>query len=349
MADVYRKIIVDCMITAHASPRWKGARTEQQRVLQNELLARRRSEAVKKAIVEKLRAKLCDFSLEFVFDQSIVDDDSLPDGGVLVGAVSRGQNDSLIAAKGDRSNDDPLYRRVDIDVRIARKLDEAIPTEVVHAYKQATKSRFWYVSASAGIGLHVGPGVNVVFVELRDTYGRKATGIAYAAGAGVGVSGIGELISKMAKKDLLRAAVSASFGDEASFYTDKDVGWGDFHGRRIRYTSASIQIVAGYEWSYISFSNMGPGAQSIPVGGASLAADASASASIGVGLLYLFDVPNDWVIRRYTATEWHTHTSGWVTTHSLPLHFSTGSADLRSSMVELDRFTETVSRDFRDQ
>lgn len=349
MGDVHRKIVVDCRITAHASPRWKGARTEQQRVLENAMLAQRRMEAVKRVVVEKLRAKLCDVSLEFLFDQSIADDDSLPNHGVLVGAVNRGQVDSLAAARGDRSNDDSLYRRVDIAVRIARRLDEAVPTEVVHAYKQGTKSRFWYVSASAGIGLHALGGVNVVFVELRNTYGQKATGVAYAAGPGVGLSGIGTLISKVAKKELLRAAVSASFGDEASFRTDAEVGWGDFHGRKIRYTSASIQIVAGYEWSYISFAGMGGGAQSIPVGGPSIAADASASASTGVGLLYLFDVPNDWVVRRYTATEWHALTSDWITTHSLPIHFATGSADLRAAMPVLDRFADKVSTDFRAQ
>jgi hypothetical protein len=348
MGDVYKKLVVNCMITAHASPRWRGARSEQQRVAKNEQLALQRAEAVKKVIEQKLRDKLIGYSLEFFFDQTVSDEDSLPNNSVVMGAISRGQRDSIVAANGDRSNDDELYRRVDIDVRIARKLNEEIPTEVVHRYKQPTKSRFWYVSASAGIGLHLGAGVNVIFIELRNNY-QKAVGVAYASGVGVGLSGIGHLISTMSKTELLRAAASASFGDEASFSTDTEVGWGDFHGRRIRYTSASIQIVFGVEWSYLSFSNMGGGAQSIPVGGLSIAADATLSGSTGVGILYLFDVPDDWVVQRYTATEWHTYTSRWITSHSLPIRFATGSSDLNQSISIIDEFVWRMSRDFRNQ
>ena len=348
MGDVHKKAIVECTITAHASPRWKAARNEQQRVLQNELLAKKRAEAVKRAIEQKLRAKLSDYHLDFRYDQSVVDDDSLPNNAVLIGSINRGQRDTIVAANGNRLNNEEKYRRVDVDVRIARKTEEDIPTQVVHKYNQPTKSKFWYVGVSAGIGLHVGAGVNVVFVELRNLY-QKATGVAYAAGVGVGLSGMGEMISKMGKGELLRAAASASFGDEASFSTDKEVGWADFHGRRIRYTSGSVQIVFGYEWSYISFSNMGDGAQSIPVGGGSIAADAGASLSTGVGLLYLFDVPDDWVIKQYTRTEMNTATSEWTTKHNLPIHFATGAADLMKTMPQIDDFTTKVAKDFRDQ
>jgi hypothetical protein len=301
-------------------------------------------------MVQKLQNKLCDYSLEFIFDQSVADDDSLPDGGVLVGSVSRGQTDSLVAAKGDRSNDDPIYRRVDINVRIARRLDEAIPTEVIHHYEKRTKSRDWYVSASAGIALHAIAGVTVLFIELRNTYGQKATGVAYAAGGGIGLSGIGHLISKMSKIQLMRAAASASFGDEASFRTNREVGFSDFHGTRVFYGSASIALVAGYELSSLSFVDMGWGAVNLPVGGVSLsAADVSASLSGGLGLLSLFNVPSDYVVRSYKATQWHTLTSDWVTTHSLPVFFASGSADIRNVMTDVDRFADVVSRDFRDK
>jgi hypothetical protein len=342
------KIIVECKITAHASPRWKGAANERQRVLQNEMLAKKRGEAVKRVIEQQLRSKLSDYSLEFQFDQSILNDDSLPHNTVLIGTESMGQRGSIVAARGNRSNNDEQYRRVDVDVRIARRLDEDITSEVVHKYNQPTKSKFWYVSTSAGIGLHVGAGVNVIFVELRNLY-QKATGVAYAAGVGVGVSGIGDAIKHMTKKDLLRAAASASFGDEASFSTDKEVGWRDFHLRRIRYSSGSVQIVFGYEWSYISFSGLGSGAQSIPVGGGSIAADAGASLTTGVGLLYLFDVPEDYVIKQYTATEINTHTSHWMTNHKLPIHFDTESADVGKSMSKIGEFTTKVATDFRNQ
>jgi hypothetical protein len=119
MGDMYKQIVVNCMITAHASPRWKGARSEQQRVANNEQLALQRAEAVKKIIEQKLRNKLQDYSLKFLFDQTVSDEDSLPDNSVVIGALGRGQRDSIVAAKGNRSSDDEFYRRVDIDVRIA--------------------------------------------------------------------------------------------------------------------------------------------------------------------------------------------------------------------------------------
>jgi hypothetical protein len=346
-----KKIVVDCKITAHASPRWKAAKTEMARVAENEILARRRAEAVRKIFEQKMRAKLSDYSIDFMYDQCLADEDSVANNTVLIGAESRGQRDSIAAAKGDRSNNNQAFRRVDMDVRIARKTEEEIPTRVVHRYKKPTKTQFWYVSVAVGIGLHAGAGVNIIFVQLRNLWDQKATGIAYAAGPGVGLSGVGELARKAFKngKELFRAAVSASFSDETSMVTDRDVGFDDFHGRRIRFTSATIQVVGGVNWSYITFSDMGDGAASVPVGGLSLAADAGVSLSTGVGLLFLIDVPPDWIVREMTTTEWNTYTSEWVTEHSMPVHFETGSADIMKANREIEEFTSKISRDFRQQ
>lgn len=343
------KIIVDCLITAHASPRWKAARTEQDRVVKNEQLARERGQKIKTVIEQQLRNNLSDYSLNFQFDQSVSDEDSLPDNTILIGDISRGQRDSIIAAGGNRSNDEAKYRRVDVAVRIGRKTEEFVPTEVVHKYNQPTKTKFWYVSVGGAVGLHVGAGVNILFVELRNMWDQKATGVAYAAGVGVGISGIGEAISKMTKDELLRAAASASFSDETSFYTDKEVGFNDFHVRRIRYTSAGIQFIVGAEASYITFSNMGKGAESIQVGGVSLAADAGVSLSTGTGLLYLFNVPSDWIIQQHKMTEYDRYTSEWVTNHSASISFASGSSDTTRLLPDISKFTTKVSTDFRAQ
>lgn len=348
MSGIRTKAIIDCKITAHSSPRWRGAPNDRQRIAQNDLLARKRGEAVKGIIEMMLKAKLGDYSPEFRFDQTVTNDESLPNNTVVIGSLSRGQHDSIVAAKGNRMNNEEKFRRVDVEVRIARKTEEDIPSEIVHKYNQPTTSKFWYVSTSAGIGLHVGAGVNVIFVQLRNLY-QSATGVAYAAGAGVGLSGMGELIGKMGKQALLRASASASFGDEASFSTDNEVGWNDFHGRRIRYTSASAQIVFGWEWSYISFSDMGSGAQSIPVGGGSIAADAGASMSTGVGLLYLFNPPPDYEVMQYKSTQFDTHTSNWETKHAVSIYFDTGSSDVANVMHHIVGFTTKVADDFRSR
>lgn len=343
------KIIVDCVITAHASPRWKAARNEQERVQKNEQLARERGQKVKGVIEQQLRTKLSGFDLDFKFDQTISDEDSLPKNTVVIGDVNRGQRDSIVATGGDTKNDEAKYRRVDVEVRIARKTEEFYPTEVVHKYDQPTKTKFWYVSVGGAVGLHVGAGVNLLFVELENMWNQKATGVAYAAGVGVGVSGIGEAISKMTKDQLMRAAASASFSDATSFSTDNDVGFDDFHVRRIRYTSAGIQLIVGAEASYITFSNMGKGAESISVGGVSLGADAGVSLSTGVGLLYLFNVPSDWIIREYTMTEWNSSTSKWVTNLSASLSFESGKSDVTKLMTPISEFTTKVEQDFRSK
>lgn len=344
-----KKIVIECKITAHASPRWKGAKNDSGRIEENEALARRRAEAVKRSFEQKIRAKLADYSIEFIDDQCLADEDDLPDKAVLIGSESRGQRDTIIDAKGERSNNDWIFRRVDMAVRIARKTEEYIPTTVKHRYKHPTKTRIWHVSAAASISLHFTVGVSVVFVELRNMDGQKATGIAYAFGPGIGKSGSSELARHAFKnkKKLQRAAVNASFGEEIRIVTDRDVGFEDFHARRVRYTSASIQFIAGYEWSYLTFYGLGKGAASVPVGGPSIAADAGASANSGEGHLFLIDVPSDWIIREMTWTEWDAVESDWVTEHSASVYFETGSSDIATANGEIDEFAAKISRDFR--
>lgn len=347
MSDTDKTILVECDISAHASPRWRSAKTDQVRIQKNEKLARSRGQAVKSLFQQQLKTKLSKYKIDFKFDQEITDKDSLTSDTVVIGDISKGQRDSLVASGGNKSNDDQLYRRVDVEVRIKRTMYEIIPTTVVYKYQQPTKTEFWYASVAFAAGLHLVAGVNFLIVELRNMWNQKATGIAYAAGVGVGESGIGLAIAEMTKDKILRIAASASFSDETAFTTDKKYGFDDFHVRRIRYTAATAQAGITFEASYLSFSNMGDGAQSIPVGGVGIGPDAGLSLSTGVGLLFLTSVPDDWVILNSNETEWKsTGPSDWITKHNVSIFFESGSYDLVKYNSEIDTFTSAIVKDF---
>ena len=339
--------MVDCQITAHASPRWKAARNEQDRIIKNEKLARERGQKVAAIVEQHLRNNLGEYALDFKFNQSLSHQDTMVPSTVSIGDISYGQTRSIVEAHGDRANDEARFRRVDISVRIAHKTDEFLPYEVIRKSNKSTKTKHWYVSVGGGIGLHVGAGVTLLFVDLRNEWNQKATGAAYAAGVGVGLSGIGEAVAAMTKEQLIRAAASASFSDETRFSTNKEVGFEDFHGRRIRYTSAGIQFVIGGELSYITFSGMGDGAESISVGGVSLAADAGLSLSTGVGLLGLFDVPSDWIVVERKTTKFQRHIAQWDTDLATSVYFPSGSSDANALIPHIGNFVAKVAEDFR--
>lgn len=143
---VSEHLLVDCQIIGHASPRWKTAKTEQQRIENNQVLALKRANAVQQYFETQLRKNLSKFSLKFRYNQTFANDDAVPSGTVVIGTQSRGQQDSIVATGGNKKSVDPNYQRVDLSIRIARKTTEIYPTKVKHVYNQYTKTKFWYVS-----------------------------------------------------------------------------------------------------------------------------------------------------------------------------------------------------------
>src|SRR5262249_7879381 len=132
-----------------------------------------------------------------------------------------------------------------------------------------------------------------------------------------------------------------------SFGTDEDVGFEDFHGCRVRYTSAGLSVGIGYSASYLTFYGLGSGAASIPVGGWNKGLDASAS--LNEGVLHLYRVPKDYIIEPIDVDAWDTYTSEWVTEHSVSLYFNDGSADLTPGRVDLGNFALRVAQDVQTQ
>jgi hypothetical protein len=341
--DTFQQLLANCQIVGHASPRWKGAQTEKARIANNDVLADQRGVAVKKLFEPALRKALRGYAVQFRYDLSVADDDNLPDQQTMViGTGGRGQRETIIAAKGNKFANDPQYKRVDLSVSISKKTTESFEDRVLHRYDAPTKTKFWYVSVAAGVGVYAGAGCSYLFIKLRNMYDQEASGSAYVCGGGVGWT--------PKALDFRKWFASASFGDEASFYTDDDVSFEDFHLRRIRYTSATIAVFGGYNWSYISFSNMGSGAQSISVGGPSLGGtDIGAAANVNTGLLFLFNYPPDYISRTFYLSELKKNTSQMKTRHNLTVYFPTQSAVPSGSLSEIETFAAEVANDILDQ
>lgn len=323
-------LTVDCKIVGHASPRWRSASSENQRVGKNEALSLQRANVVQHAFEAALTKELAGFSLKFLHDVSY-SEDTQPDRTAVIGTEARGQRDSLVAAGGNRANDDAKYRRTDLTVRIARATQDSMPTKVEHRWGHTTKTKNWYVGVGASVSGGEGLVGAIARLKLRNMWDQEAEGNIYVGGAGIG-SPINLVVH--------------SWSDDASVVTDRDVGFDDFHGCHVRYTSGGVTIIVGRSWSYLTFWGLGPGAASRSVGG--WQAGVEVGASFNDGILYLDRVPRDYLINTYTATEWNAVRSDWTTKHTLASYFADAESSLSPSEADgIRRFAADAARDIR--
>jgi hypothetical protein len=277
-----------------------------------------------------LEKELGKFRLRFVENVSYAEN-TQPDHTAVIGSVGMGQRDSLPLARGNRTNDDAIFRRTDVSVRVARSAQESVPTKVQKRWERSTKSKFWYVSVGVSASVTAVAGFEFFRVKLRNNKGDEASGSVAAVAGGVG---------------LKYSASPYSWTEEASFYIDKEVGFHDFHGKRVRYTSAGLVVGAGYSRAYITFYNMGPGAASLHVGGWSTGLQVSLDTSEGI--FVLDSVPSDYTIDHYDETEWNEVRSDWITEHKLSVFFESGQSTLLPVRAgEIRAFATKLANDIR--
>jgi hypothetical protein len=84
------QLTVQCKIVGHASPRWKSALTESRRVGNNEVLSRRRADAVMNEFKSDLTKELGKYQLKFLENVSYADD-AQPSDTAVIGSEARGQ------------------------------------------------------------------------------------------------------------------------------------------------------------------------------------------------------------------------------------------------------------------
>ncbi len=320
MSPYAPQLVVDVQIVGQSSPRWASATSEGDRVANNQRLSDARSQAVERLIEQNLKKALAPANLTFQYNQSYPDNSSVPDQTVLVDASGRGQSESVLAAHGDRRNNDPKFRRVDVRIRIAHRLQEDVPRRVVRQYQRSSKTKHWFVSVAAGVSIAYVVSGSLLFVKLRNEYGQTAVGQGLIGGAGIGVSlvpGFGKI-----------PHASASFGHETAFHTDVPVGFEVFDGIGINYGSVSVGLFGGGRVALLSFYKLGWGAKFIFLKGLTLGAQAGAQIADGNGVLWLDSVPPDYVIQRYSRTEFDRYKSLWVTDHRTAIFFATGSAEV---------------------
>jgi hypothetical protein len=324
------QLTVQCRIVGHASPRWKGASTESLRVGNNEALSRRRADAVMKEFKSELTKVLGKYRLNFLENVSYADD-SQPNETVVMGSEAMGQRESLLSAGGNKGNDDARYRRTDATVRIARSTQDALPTKVQRRYERSTKSKFWYVSVGVSASVTAVVGFGFMRIKLRNWKGDEASGSIATAGGGV---------------SLKYNFSPYSWTEEASFTTDKEVGFDDFHGTRVRFTNAGLVVGVGYSRSYLTFWGMGRDAASLQVGG--WQTGLQASLDISEGLLILDTVPADYTIEKYDETEWNAVRSDWITEQKLSLYFDDAQwALVPDQLNKIRAFAANVASDIR--
>ena len=212
------RLIVDCKVVGHASPRWRAASSERQRVERNEKLSLKRAEGVSKAFEVALTKELGGILLKFLRDVTYADN-SQPDQTAVIGTEAHGQRDSLLLAGGDRTNDDAKYRRTDLTVRVARATQDEMPTKVRRRWKHITKTKTWHVNVGGSVSAGEGVVATGARLKLRNMWDQEAEGAILTGGGGFGLP-----INVVVK----------SWSSEATFETDRDVGFDDFHGCHVR-------------------------------------------------------------------------------------------------------------------
>jgi hypothetical protein len=238
-------------IVAHASPRWRGAKDTNEADAHNMELSRRRMEQIRDVVDVRLQDKLgphakIDYDLEY----------AQPDepGSVVVTQESHGSHDALREAKGNRGRNDPYFRRVDLYIDdTATTRDYAGVSTPRRTARFGMKTTHWQVMVGVTASASLVGAAGVVALRLRNAdTGRE--GDFHIIGVGVGTIGV--------------SASKAVSDDYTDFYTDNPVGFADFDGAGVNFSSFGVGLVlVDYEKSYLTFPSMGEGAKDIDVSG----------------------------------------------------------------------------------
>lgn len=235
-------------IVAHASPRWKGAKDQKEADKKNLALSRARAESVR-YVVEELLAKHAP-NARLSFDDLKIEE--LQDGEVTVDQKSRGSNDTLREAKGNRQDNDQKRRRVDVIIESDQTVSGTAKSSQPLNYR-STASKFWYVDLKMQAGASVGAAGSLVVIRLTNAMtGQSVDGTFFAGGGGP------------------KASIGVNYGvwsDPTSFATDREVFFQDFDGIPITISTIGLNLFIGYELTSIKFWGMGKGAEDVDVSG----------------------------------------------------------------------------------
>ena len=258
-------------IVAHASPRWRSAKSDKEADSENQKLSLQRAQTVKAIVDGELRDTIgSDARIEYDVGY---EPGREPEGGVDVSTEGHGSRDTLKEAKGNRQADEESQRRVDVFVERIDRTQEHTPRSTAAA-KRTVKTRMWWINVDLNANASFVGSLGMLSMTLTNSEtGRSAP--VYVPNIGVGTPGLG---------------VSMSVGgDPVSFWTDKPMGFSDFANVSVEYDSFSVGVVfAGYEWAYLSFPTLGPIAQNLDVSGWNVGAKIELGGGGSVGPLKFY-------------------------------------------------------------
>lgn len=329
MAGPHDTIVVKCDVVGHSSPRWRKAKSDEQRETKNHDLSLRRARVAAAYFKESLSDKLSGLKVKFLEDVS-VDETDIPDSTAIVGSTGRGSRDTLPAAGGDTSNDDAEFRRADLSVKITRATFETVVvvTKDGEKWYRSTRSRFWRMRMSWSGSLEIVVGAGMARLEIINGFGDKAEGVITSLNLGVGLD--------------LPSFSPYDWSNEVNFTAKREIGFADFHGAVCTLTSAGLVAGIGYSSTDVQILMEALGYRTFNFSGWSTGLDASISG--GVGTLILDMVPGDTTVEHMDRVDWNDISSTWITEETLPVYFKTNSDHLDGKYRDqIDFLTEQIN------
>jgi hypothetical protein len=250
-----RSFALKVRIIGYASPRWKGAKSAADADRLNFDLSKKRAQTVENFVEKELRARLGeDINIRYSTSQM----EPRNAQGIEIGSHGAGSSDALTAARGDRTDNSQIARRVEVMIE---KITTTYTTGGISAPQLVReKTDLWAIRVTKLRMFAAGPAIGSIEIVLRNRETDKqiyATANLYGGGIGGGVVKAGGGLIKQvvnATKNNLMQAVSDFIGrPEVFFTTEKEMGFGDFDGEFIQIGKAAPSLGLKYVYAFAAF------------------------------------------------------------------------------------------------
>lgn len=314
------------MVVAHASPRWRSATSPADADKRNLKLSEDRQRNVQAVVERILREQIKPKGQIQSWKSPLV----IPEG-VEVGGIAVGSKDSIVASKGDRQNNDKLYRKV--DVVFERFITKAVNATVSTGQESAKIRKWWGVRVEhLNVHFRAANSVNAAFGDATLTLTNDLTN--KSALAKVTLTGIGSdqsiSLSPNPYKQLIRGVYKVATMNKTYHYSDKkgvdhafgcdrEMGFRDFNGQTVSFHKRTYSLGVKGHTMYMEFNGLGSEATNIvlPTVG-SLGGIGYGGYSV-FGQLRLIDpIPDDWIDQEDTTSNDFVERHGYTLTLYFP-------------------------------
>jgi hypothetical protein len=223
------------LIVAHASPRWRASKDADDADSRNWKLSQQRSIEVHSK-VEEILSDLIGSNTNVKIDDKIE-----------IESEARGSSETLQEAKGNRYDNSPNLRRVNVIIQSDQQISGVAGASIERSWNTIpTKTRFWYINGNASMNVsEKGGTVGFLNVTLINSV------------SGQSMTGNIVFIGHASNVNPLPGASASIPGDPTSFYTNEQVDFVDFQDSSVLLKSVQITplppIPFGYEFAYLTF------------------------------------------------------------------------------------------------